>query len=259
MDLALEKPATESMTSALYRQLKHNLMIGRLKPGDSLTLKSLSESTGLSQTPVREALLRLVSERLLELVHGRSVTVPVLTLETFIELREIRIRLETLAIERASPNITDKDIETIERIHRRYMQHRKRADYAGVLSANIDFHLTIYRAANMPNLVAMIENLWARIGPYGGFMYKTPVTEHVDGHPHDRIMAALAMRDTKTAIEGIIEDVQRHGDRMISYLQVEHLFDQPQKERARSESSPSSNKDTGLNSNRPGPRKRIEN
>lgn len=227
MDLELERPATESKTSALYRQLKHNLTIGRLKPGDSLTLKSLSESTGLSQTPVREALLRLVSEHLLELVHGRSVTVPVLTLEAFIELREIRIRLETFAIECACPNIKARDNDVIEKIHHRYMKHRKRADYAGVLSANTEFHVTIYRLANMPNLLAMIENLWARIGPYGGFMYKTPFTEHADGHPHERIIAALKTRDVKGAVDGIVADVRSHGDRMIQYLQNERLFGQP--------------------------------
>lgn len=233
MNLDLGKHSTESMTSALYRQLKQNLTIGRLRPGDLLTLKVLSETTGISQTPVREALLRLVSEHLLELVHGRSVTVPVLTREAFVELREIRIRLETFAIEHACPNITDKDIEAISKIQRNYLKFEKRLDYAGVLTANIDFHSTIYGAANMPNLLAMIENLWARSGPYAGFMYKTPVTEHPHGHPHDHIIAALKKRDVKASIEGVVEDLQRVGDRMIQYLQQERLFGQPAPQKAR--------------------------
>ncbi len=218
MDLVLERPVAESIASGIYRQLKRNLMIGRLKPGDTLTLKSLSESLGTSQTPVREALLRLVSERLLKLVHGRSITVPVLTMETFLELRAIRIHLETFATRNALPRLTNADVETIEATHRRYMKCRDRSDYAGVLAANIDFHFTLYAAARMPTLLAMIENLWAQTGPYAGFMYQTPATEHPDGHPHEHIIASLRERDLRRSVEMIRVDVQRHGDRMIEYL-----------------------------------------
>lgn len=221
----LEKPATESMTSALYRQLKQNLIIGKLRPGEILTLKSITESTGISQTPAREALLRLVSEHLLELVHGRSVTVPVLTRDAFIELRDVRIRLETLAIERACPHVTEKEIERLAKTHHQYTQFHRRSDHAGVLTTNVDFHTTIYRAANMPNLLAMIENLWARTGPYAGFMYKTPVTDHPHGHPHEHIISALKKRNIKESKTAITEDIQRIGKRMIEYLEREHLFD----------------------------------
>lgn len=231
----LEKPVTESMTSALYRQIKQNLIIGKLRPGEILTLKSITESTGISQTPAREALLRLVSEHLLELVHGRSVTVPVLTRDAFIELRDIRIRLETFAIERACPHVTEKEVERLAKTQHQYTQFHKRSDHAGVLTTNVDFHTTIYRAANMPNLLAMIENLWARTGPYAGFMYKTPVTDHPDGHPHEQIIAALKKRNVKESKTAVIEDIQRIGKRMIEYLEREHLFDQvsPHKGRTR--------------------------
>ncbi|MDB5798728.1 MAG: putative GntR-family transcriptional regulator [Paucimonas sp.] len=227
MELKLDRPQVESITTVLYKQLKRNLIIGRLKPGDSLTLKSLTDSLGVSQTPVREALLRLVSERLLESVHGRSIKVPVLTPEAFTELREIRIQLETMAMERAVPNITAAVLRTLEDIQREYMVHRETEDYAGILSTNIDFHFTMYRAAGMPNLLAMIENLWAQTGPYGGFMYKTPTTQHPDGHPHDHILDALKRRDTQAAVAHVRTDVERHGKRMLEYLRSQGHFESP--------------------------------
>ncbi|HLT25135.1 MAG TPA: GntR family transcriptional regulator [Zeimonas sp.] len=226
MELVLERPITESITSGIYRQLKRNLMIGRLKPGDTLTLKALSESLGTSQTPVREALLRLVSERLLTLVHGRSITVPVLTLETFLELRAIRIHLETFATRNAMPRLTDADVAAIEATHERYMECRHAGDYGGVLAANIDFHFRLYAAAGMPTLLAMIENLWAQTGPYAGFMYQTSATEHPDGHPHEHVIAALKARDVRRTVAMIRLDVQRHGNRMIEYLSTAGHFDQ---------------------------------
>ena len=225
MNLKLDKPQVESITTLLYRQLKRQLIIGGLKPGDSLTLKSLSDSLGVSQTPVREALLRLVSERLLEAVHGRSITVPVLTPDTFTELREIRIQLETLAMERAVPHLSQADLRALEAIQADYMTYRESRDYEGILSTNIDFHFRIYRAANMPNLLAMIENLWAQTGPYGGFMYRTPTTEHPDGHPHDHILAALKNGDTRAAVAHVRTDVERHGTRMLEYLRSQGHFD----------------------------------
>lgn len=224
MELDLEKPVAESLASAVYRQLKRKLMVGQLKPGDTLTLRALSDSLEISQTPVREALLRLVSERLLHLRHGRSVRVPMLDGETFVELRQIRVHLETFATQKAVTRIGPGDVAILERIHREYMKCRARRDTPGVLAANIDFHFTLYRPSGMPNLLAMIENLWAQTGPYAGFLYESPATEHPDGHPHEHILTALRAGRARDVADKVRLDVLRHGDRMIQSLRAMNLL-----------------------------------
>ena len=216
--ITIEPHVTNSITSSVYKQLKHQLMIGALKPGESLTLKSLSNSFGVSQTPVREAILRLVSDRVLSLIHGRSATVPILSIAEFSELREIRMRLESFAIEQAIEHLDDASIAEIVEAHERYMERQQAEDYVGVLITNIDFHFKIYKAANMPNLLAMIETLWAQTGPYLGFLYTYSLTQHPDGHPHEFILAALKKRDKVAAVDALNLDMRRHGDPMLKQL-----------------------------------------
>ena len=74
-------PGTEkiphiSLTMKVENDLKHQLSIGALKPGARLITKNLAEQLGMSITPVREALLRLVSVNALSVAPAQAFTVP---------------------------------------------------------------------------------------------------------------------------------------------------------------------------------------
>ncbi len=65
-----------SLTLQVENDLKHQLSIGALKPGARLITKNLAEQLGMSITPVREALLRLVSVNALSVAPAQAFTVP---------------------------------------------------------------------------------------------------------------------------------------------------------------------------------------
>ena len=67
MTINLAPMQRENMTARIYREIKQKIMMGELRPGDTITLRSITDTLGVSQTPVREALLQLVSE--LSLIH----------------------------------------------------------------------------------------------------------------------------------------------------------------------------------------------
>src|SRR5262247_1561605 len=106
----------QTLNDRAYAALKKGLMSGQFRPGQVLTIRQLASEYGISATPVREALQRLVAERSLELLHNRSIGVPILTRETLLELRGVRCLLEGLAGELATPNFTEADIARLERI-----------------------------------------------------------------------------------------------------------------------------------------------
>src|SRR5882762_3745196 len=74
---AVESQAT--IKKQAYATLKEALLAGRFRPGEIVTVRSLSELLGTSAMPVREALLRLTSEGAFEDLPNRSVRVPRLT------------------------------------------------------------------------------------------------------------------------------------------------------------------------------------
>ncbi len=210
--------AHENITAGIYRQLKQSLMMGRMQPGDVLTLRTLSEAMGVSQTPVREALLQLVSERALAMSRGRSVMVPTLTKDKLQELRDIRLTLELLATERATPCITAEDIRQLEKLHKEMIKHKKLEDMAKVLQANYEFHFALYRASGMPDLVAIIEGLWAQTGPSLTHLYRKPFIHLFDVHPHQPLIDALTRRDVRAACAAVRKDIAGYGEALMDRL-----------------------------------------
>lgn len=82
----------------------------------------LSEELGISPTPIREAFARLVSERALVPGDRRSVRVPELDAERFLEIRELRLALEGIAAERAAARATEAEIDALEAVHAAVLQ-----------------------------------------------------------------------------------------------------------------------------------------
>jgi GntR family colanic acid and biofilm gene transcriptional regulator len=222
MKLELAPMAQENITAGIYRQLKTLLMMGGLKPGDMLTLRSLSEKLGVSQTPVREALLQLVSERSLAVSRGKSVTVPVLGRQKLQELRDIRLSLEVLATERATPRITAPEIKQLEKLHKEMSRHKRNDDMESVLRTNYEFHFTLYAASGMQDLVAIIEGLWAQTGPSLTYLYRKPFVHLFDEHPHVPLIEALKRHDVSAAVAAIRQDVEGYGAALMERLPEGH-------------------------------------
>ena len=107
----------ENLASRTYAQLREALMAGRFWPGQRLRIRELSEAMGVSDTPVREAIMQLVREGGLEMRSGQSITVTRLSLTRYRELREIRLFLEGLATEKAVPLLTGADLKQLKKLH----------------------------------------------------------------------------------------------------------------------------------------------
>ena len=71
-----------TLNDRAYLALKRSLISGQFRPGQILVIRAMAESYGISTTPVREALQRLVAERLLVMQPNRSIAVPLLSIET---------------------------------------------------------------------------------------------------------------------------------------------------------------------------------
>lgn len=218
MNFSLTPMARENMAGTIYRQIKQRLMVGALLPGQTLTLRALSENLGVSQTPVREALLQLVSERALAMTPGKSVQVPVLSREELQELRAVRLNLEVMATEAATPRITKAEIKKLLSHHKEMMHDKLNENMAGTLSKNYEFHFALYQAAKMPHLLAIIEGLWTQTGPSLTYLYRKPFIHLGDDHPHLQLIEALNRQDVEAAVAAIKLDVAGYGAALMDRL-----------------------------------------
>ena len=106
--------------------------------------------SGVSRTPVREALRRLSSEGLLRYVPNQGAMVASWTEEEIEEVFVLRAMLEALAVERAAPNLGSEDIAELRRLAKKMIAEaeQRRPDHLQrIKELNMRFHKTFYLSA----------------------------------------------------------------------------------------------------------------
>lgn len=213
MSIASLAPAPrKSLVSFVEGELSRALIEGRLEPGMRLVTKELADTLGMSITPVREALVRFAASGILTAEPAQSFRVPTLDREQTLEISEIRKAVEGLAAAKAALRISPAEIEEMEALLQRYLAAKSADDPHLALTLNKAFRFTLYKAAAMPNLLAVIETLWLKAGPGFNYLYQRKqgaVTEHEN---YGDLLAALRHRQpeaARTAIEHAIDDGAR--------------------------------------------------
>ena len=192
--LDLEKAQRTSLTMQVEASLKSALIIGALKPGARLITKEIADQLGTSITPVREALLRLVSAGALHATPAQAFLVPEVTPERYNEINQIRKNLEGMAAREASQLMTKEKIRELRMLADVYHQALKNGNTEQTLQANRAFRFSVYQQAGMPTLSALIEQLWVRIGPCFNYLYPTS-EDLMRGHNYSDLLDALEEGD----------------------------------------------------------------
>lgn len=223
MDLSkLVTPLTrQTLSGDVYKQLSDLLMSGRVMPGEQLSLRTIAEGLGVSVMPVREAVHRLLSEKALVLLPNRVLKVPTMTVSQFREITNIRIHLESLAVSQAAQHVDASALAEIRGTHERFSREisSKKPNTSNLIALNKELHFAIYRQAQMPMLLEMIESLWLRIGPILNYDFRSGsarVTEHVSAAHHERIVNALEKGDAPGATQALAGDLQGAADFIVS-------------------------------------------
>lgn len=216
----------ENLSERAYLALREALMRGQLLPGERLLLRPTSERFGISVTPMREAFMRLISTNALGLDGRGTIFVPVLTRDELLEIRNIRIDLEGRAAAEAANVATQSDIDALEAIHGRIVACHQSHAFAEAVEFNTQFHLALCRAARLPILQEMVENLWVRCGPILSHLYDGGVPDW-DPHPHDVVIKALRARDAEGCRAAIQYDIMNGGKGLMQHVSNAGLTQNP--------------------------------
>ena len=208
----MSSSARENLSQRAYLRIRASLIHSELHPGQRLVLRPLAAELQLSPTPVREALLRLVSEQALTLDERGSAIVPVIGPEEFGEITEIRCDLEGRAAARAALHVSGSEIEQLRSVATAYGDAERRGDRPAMLGSNAELHRLVCRMARAPLILRFLEGIWMRIGPVYALKLREPampVGESSGSEAHDRLLAALRDADPDGARAAIVDDVRR--------------------------------------------------
>lgn len=181
-----------------YQRIRSRIVSGEYPPGTHLKEELVAKDTGVSRTPVREALRRLHADHLVEFIANRGAYVASWDLDHIDDLFMLRALLEGYAANRAASRITAEQIDILETAVAeidRVLPLHSAADRAAFIDANQRFHSTILAAANSDRLAKMISSLVEM-----PMLFRTLDTYDTDdlersNHHHREIVDALKARD----------------------------------------------------------------
>ncbi len=156
---------TPAAHDRVYRGLRTRIMHGDMLPGQALTLRGIGKEFGVSMTPAREAVRRLVAEGALSLSASGRVSTPELSSDRIEELAALRTLIEVELASRALPRAHMALIERLQTINAGLTDMIQRQDPVGYIRTNLEFHRTLYLRAQAPAMLAMAETVWLQFGP----------------------------------------------------------------------------------------------
>lgn len=205
--------------SAVYRELHEAIVSMQLKPGNALNEKVLTERFGVSRTPVREALIRLVEDGLVNIYPQSGTFVAPIPISLIPEAVVIRKALEGATVEKAAQCANGNDVGKLDDILARQRFLAERQDMNGFHEADEAFHEAIAGIASYSGIWNYLKPVKVQIDrarrmtlPALGRM------DHVIGE-HTVIRNAIAAHDVKAACEAmrihlgaVIPDVEQLRD-----------------------------------------------
>lgn len=226
---------SEGRVEALYSDLKRMAVDFRIRPGERINEVALARELEASRTPLREALNRLVAERLIEFQPGRGFFCRPLDPESVFELYEMRQILEEAAVRRACARASDEAIAAL-----RQALHANGLDYVGktvreVTAHDEAFHIGIAELSGNEELAHALRGINERIRYIRWIDMQARVRE-TKGE-HRLIMDAIEARDGDGAAAILTAHIGKRMDQIVAAVRegysniympgADDLFDRP--------------------------------
>jgi DNA-binding GntR family transcriptional regulator len=188
--------------------LRDALLDGRFQPGQDINDMELAKEFGVSRGPVREALLGLVKEGLVEHNQNRGFRILKVTVTDLQQMAQVRLPLETLALQMAKESITPADLEHLHRLKRQLLATFIAVGVYGCARAELEFHTVIWKLTGNPWIEVALRQVAV---PY--FVYvsafrlnREDLTEALFDEQHSQYLQFLDGTSDLSALE----TVERH-------------------------------------------------
>jgi DNA-binding GntR family transcriptional regulator len=205
--------ARRSLREQVTHALRAALVAGELRPGIVYSAPVLAGEFGVSATPVREAMLDLAKEGLVEVVRNKGFRVIGLTEQDLDDFTEIRELIEIPATVRVAETATRDQLEPLRAHARAVVDAAREGDLVAYIEADRLFHLGLLALHGNRHLVDTVRELRSRSRLYG-LQTLVSADRLVDSaEEHERLLDAMLARDLD-AVEHLIAEHLGHVRRL---------------------------------------------
>jgi DNA-binding GntR family transcriptional regulator len=217
MENILKIEGYELLSQKVYRVLKTEIIKGSLKPGTKLLEGKIAEQTGVSRTPVREALKELAAEGFVKMNPNQAVVVSNASVEDIQEVLQIRGVLEGLAARLAIKMISEEEIKELEKYQKQMEYYTKKDDVLAFSEMDAEFHELILNICGNNKLIQIRKNISDQAHRYRIRSLSIPGRLKYSLKEHQEIVEALKRKNAEQAdrlsqkhIENVLANILAH-------------------------------------------------
>ncbi len=218
---SLRRPEHLSLVDIVYNVLVEAIVNQEFRPGAQISIDSLAKQLNMSNTPVREALMRAKGERLVEQKTNRGFVVAgILTPDALREMFDVRHMLETHAANAAL--ITDEAVQELTRL----LQHMSSAtdgavyvDFKEFLALDHQFHRVLVGLANNSFLLKAWEDLHVHLHLSRLYIGVGLIDRDDALQEHQGILAAVREKDPNRVAVLLSQHIKRVEARLGMFLE----------------------------------------
>lgn len=204
--LELNMDAYLPLRDVVFQTLRAAILRGELKPGERLMELQLAAKLGVSRTPIREAIRMLEQEGLAITIPRKGAEVAKMTEKDMEDVLQIRCVLEELAVRVSCHKINENELRELKVAMIEFDEKTKADNVVELAKADVTFHDLIYKAADNPKLLMLLNNLREQM-----YRYRTEYLKDTERHSqliqeHHDIVKALEMRDE----EQVADIIRQH-------------------------------------------------
>ena len=218
-------PLSRTASAAATDVIREAIVDGRLVPGQRLKEVQLANELGISRTPIREALLLLQAEGLVEATPNRGSTVRAYDVGELEDMYELRAVLEGHAARRAATRITDDALRELRASCARFQElvtgHRAGEGVTELVEENGVFHEIVLDACGSHRLTGMVRQVVVAPLVYRSYIWYSPEQARLSLHAHTQLVHTLERGDGERADAIMREHVFQARDVLVRHLHGE--------------------------------------
>ncbi|MEX0297991.1 MAG: GntR family transcriptional regulator [Kordiimonas sp.] len=194
-----------SASEPVYLALRIAILSGELVGDEPLRQDEIAKQHGISKIPVREALRRLEVEGLVEFKPRRGAFVRTVNDEELLDLLDIRVALETRALELSIPNMVQSDFTAAQAILSAYVKSSSQEEW-GYL--NQKFHRSILEPCGNKRLLSLIDDINTRMSPLLRMRVTSVSGIERPSHEHAEILEACVVGNVSRGVASLRKHIE---------------------------------------------------
>jgi len=199
----------KSLRDIALETLRDAIIMGHLKPGEHLKERDLSESMGISTTPIKEAIRILSYEGLVDSIPRKGNYVSEFVDSSIEEILILRARLEGFAAKLAAKKMTDEEIDSLRKDIDLMEEYLAKNDLEKLTEVNNDFHNKIRSSTRNPLIYNMLMNLAQFDYSFRKRALSYNQETELGVNEHRLIFEAIKQRDEQLAEKRTTDHIER--------------------------------------------------